>query len=374
MKYKAFLSIIASFLLVIGLSPVRVQADEIAVTGNGSESVNTAQNTSSTQTTITQNNDSTINNSVTTTSNTGNNSASDNTGSTNITTGNASTTTEIQNGGNVSTVNQNCCPQSGGSSTTISGNGSGSINGASSTTNNQTTVSVTQNATINNIINGIANTGNNSANYNTGNVSIKTGNLSAYQEIVNGPLNIASVHIPDGSDGNESIKIVGNGANSENSAYVSNHNNKSIYISNNAYFVNDVTLRLNTGGNSADVNVGNVDIATGDIIATTKIKNVANISDVTVTCCQKAPEKPVNQPGVPAPTTTTVTSSSPTTSGGSSSPSTGAVLAAAAGRVLPATGGNFVALFILGNILMMFMGVYLRLRSGRSPSFFLASF
>jgi hypothetical protein len=42
---------------------------------------------------------------------------------------------------------------------------------------------------------------------------------------------------------------------------------------------------------------------------------------------------------------------------------------AALSAILPSTGGNWLLFSLLGNIMMFFLGAYLRLRSGRSPGF-----
>ncbi len=363
MNKKLLYSIFASVLLFLGLSPVRIFAEEILVTGNGSASENTVQSTSTNQTTVTSDNNAEIQNNVDTTADTGNNDASNNTGNTTITTGDVDTSTSFSNQANTSIVDEGCCV-SGGSSTTISGNGADSTNSATSTTNTSTTAIINQSATITNIISGTANTGYNTANNNTGNVSIRTGNINSYQSITNGLVNFSSVTLPSGASVSYSVKISGNGAGSLNNAEINNILDNVVIIENSAFFINDVTMVLNTGGNKALVNVGNVDIATGDIIARTEIKNVANVSKVKITCCEEKKENPPANP--PAPTTNVTTSSSPSSSAGSSSAPQ--VQAAVIGKVLPATGGYWAVIFLLGNIIMLFMGAFVRLRSGRSPS------
>lgn len=370
MKYKLLFSFIASTLLFFGLSPFNSYADDISVTGNGSESQSAVQSSADTTTTIAQNNSGSITNNVNSSSDTGNNTASNNTGNATITTGDATTQTKVDNQLNSSTVSQDCCNRSDSGSVTITGNGTGSSNTAAVNSSTTTTAIVNQNATINNSITLSANIGNNTASGNLGNVRIKTGNIAAYQSIVNGPVNFASVSLPS-SPNDTTVKISGNGSFSDNTVNIHHRNDTNVYVNNNAYFLNDVTLRLNTGGNTADVNVGNVDIKTGEIIAVTEIKNVANISKVEITCCQ--PEKPhENQPSAPAPSTPTTITTNTTTSGGSTQPANGQVLAAAVGKVLPATGNYWMVLFLLGNILMLFMGAFLRLRSGRSPGYAVA--
>jgi len=362
MNNKLLLSLIASILLFLGLSPIRIFAEEIIVTGNGSASENTVQNTSTSEFSITSTNTADIQNNVDTTADTGNNEASDNTGNTTITTGNVDTATSITNEANTSVVDQGCCMDES-SSTVISGNGADSINTTSSYTNSSNTAIINQTATITNIINGTANTGNNTASNNTGNVTIKTGNISALQSISNGWVNLSSVSLPGSGSTSSSVTISGNGAQSYNFANVQKLLNNIVLVENSAVFINEVTMALNTGGNKALVNVGNVDIKTGDIIARTEIKNAANISLVKITCCEEKPENPPANP--PAPTSTVSNSSSGSSAGSSSTPQ---VQAAAIGKVLPATGGYWAVIFLLGNIIMLFMGAFLRLRSGRSPS------
>ncbi len=351
-------------------------AEEIVISGNGADSVNQAVSSTNQETNVTQSNTADVNNDVETTANTGNNTASDNTGgNTEITTGDVSTSTEIANSANVSTVNGGSCDCPTNITTTISGNGPGSQNTVTYSGNSHINIGVNQVANITNNVATNANTGNNQANGNTGNVTIKTGGISVINDIINGPINISKIKIAQGLGIDALLKIAGNGTSSLNSINISVNSDTNIAVNNLAEILNNLALNLNTGGNTADSNVGDVKITTGDIWAQIKIKNLANVSEVIVDCgCKQKPgeeKPPILPPGV--------TTTPPSTGGGDNPPGSSGVVqgatsnaASAVGNMLPATGGNWLFFALLGNILMFLLGAYLRLRSGRGPGFALA--
>jgi len=189
--------------------------------GNGDNSNNIANANNTTNNTIFQSNDATINNTLLIDSNTGNNDSSYNTnGDSKVTTGDASLTANILNiannniiGGNWWLVivneggrwigkimgaadNANMAgsagtefivdPITGEVTASNTGNAVGSNNSAdaSSTTTNTTTQ--TNNAVVNNTLDLSANTGRNSASYNTGgNSDITTGDAKIIANLVN---------------------------------------------------------------------------------------------------------------------------------------------------------------------------------------------
>lgn len=152
------------------------QSLEIEVSGNGTDSENSVDVTLTNQTNVlvTQNAD--ITNNINGNLNTGQNSASDNSGNVSISTGDIHAKAGIEN----SVVNlASVKGSSGGSDLTISifGNGSSSDNNVKLVHDNQTNVSVNNNSYLNNILNFYANTGGNSANGNSGDVTITTGDI-----------------------------------------------------------------------------------------------------------------------------------------------------------------------------------------------------
>ncbi|HRN96032.1 MAG TPA: hypothetical protein PLD54_01130, partial [Candidatus Levybacteria bacterium] len=64
---------------------------------------------------------------------------------------------------------------------------------------------------------------------------------------------------------------------------------------------NDVVHTLNTGGNSANGNIGDVAILTGDVKSTITITNEVNSNYVEIDCgCKEKPEEP-EEPELPEP-------------------------------------------------------------------------
>jgi hypothetical protein len=327
-----------------------------------------------------------VKNEVHTIAETGGNSTSSNTGgNTTIATGDANAATQVKNAANTSVVDANGCNcQSQSAATTVSGNGTGSQTVATNANTSQTNVSVTNGAKIKNNITINANTGNNTAQNNTGgDTIIKTGDINVVTKVDNGPINTSKVAVQGNTTINSFLKIAGNGAFSENKEAEHNNSNTNIHVDNIATILNNVSTNLNTGNNSANFNVGGYTvIVTGNIDVQTLIKNVANFSLVEVVCgCKKEiankPNKPFtpneevpNQPSVPAPPTTSVGGpGGPSSSGSSGSSSGSSSSSSPSSTTLPVTGNIMLFFFLVGNVMLFFLGMYLRLRSGRSPGY-----
>lgn len=254
--------------------------------------LDTSSNYSS-NTSVTNNNNATINQNVDASANTGNNTANrnisygGNAGS--ITTGNAAVNTgaSASANDNYTAINGSC--QNIVSNTTIynTGDNLDHTGGTSSTCN--TTVVNNNNATINQVVNGDANTGGNQAERN-----IAVGGGSAGQ-IVTGNASVGSLVT---SQGNQNIVIVGGqssnggpgsganiyilntGDNADLSSYYSLANNVSVTNNNNYYADQSVNGTANTGDNSASRNInqnGNAGvIETGDATVNTSLSASAN--------------------------------------------------------------------------------------------------
>jgi len=349
-------------------------ADEYVISDNGAGSSSEIQATNSQNTNVTQNNDAQVSNDVDVNADTGNNQANDNSGNTGISTGDVNSTTTIDNSLNTSVVSNDCCLQPDGTAA-INGNGDYSQNTISITSRFGSDTSITNTATITNHIYGQANTGRNTANDNSGNVSIKTGNITVTDTIRN-TANTANVHLSQNTNGDYTLSISDNDTDSENTINLSLNNQSNVSVNNTADILSEIFWDANTGNNQANDNRGNVDIQTGDIVFNTTIENNANHATVDLDCCdpQKQEEKPptviLPPPVLPV--------SEPTTGGGNgggdgksdgkSDGKGGSVL----GSTLPTTGNNWLFLALLGNIMMFFFGMFLRLRSGRFPPFALA--
>lgn len=385
---RRIIVLLTILLPTIALQPRVIFAEEInlEVSGNGESSTSEVQVQTQNQTNVTQNNEAQVSNEVENNANTGNNTASDNTGGqTNIETGDITAETTIENSNintNIATDNS-CCIQS--TNTTISGNGSESNNTVTIANNTTSNIHQTNNATIFNkdVVN--ANTGYNSASNNNGNVSIITGNITVASLITNSNINNS---FAKGSQSVESItaKIVGNGENSVNtiSAKINKEFNA---ILNNYFYIENLSIHnLNTGYNTADGNLGNVSIKTGDIDSSITIENVdinSNFTEIDCDDCHEEPPvcDPCEDCNTGAKPKECDNSNPPTTpptkpGGGGDNPSNhnnggtggnnpGAIL----GQMLPATGANLTIWMTLAALIMFFMGWYLRFRSGCAPGF-----
>lgn len=355
--------------LIVAVNPFIVSADEAAVSGNGAGTSNTVTIEVNQSNTTTQNNTAEVTNNVDINANTGNNEASDNTGGeTNISTGDVNSNVEIVNAGiNQNYVDTGCCLE--GVSAQITGNGSGSNNNINYSVNNSSNINVGNSANINNSISGSANTGYNKANNNTvSSVTITTGDIKVSDTIKNNSINLTNVSASAGTTGEVSLKIAGNGSDSVNSINLSDENNTNVNVVNSATINNLSSWDLNTGGNEANGNTGaEVKIATGDIEYTSTIENKdINVSYVDVDCCDEGDDDPDPEPPAPPknpdnPCGNCSSSESKPGSGNGSTTSNGAIL--------PVTGGPSLLLLGIMNVLMFFLGGYLRLRSGRSPAF-----
>ncbi len=356
-------------MILLAASPVithRAFAVELSVTGNGEGSVNEANVSNASTTQVTSNNTAEVNNDIQINANTGNNSASGNNGeATQVTTGDVVTETTVVNEMNKTVVEQQpCCSQSG-VITVISNNGSNSKNTAQTTNTNNTHVTVNQHAQITNNVKGTGNTGGNTANNNAGNVSIKTGNITVKDSIYNTMVNRARVSVNQPTSGGTLATVIGNGTDTTNTINFLTNNAQTVVINNYADIFNNVIYDLSTGNNHANDNTGNVSIETGDIDVTVEIVNDVNKSEVEVKCddCREKPEKPTPTPPADKVTPTPPSPEKPTSHGGNG----GEVASVSVGKELPVTGMNWLLLAIIGNVMMLFLGMILRLRSGNAP-------
>ena len=285
----------------------------VTISDNGADSDNDANVVANTTVNLDQDNTAKIKNKVDVDLDTGHNDANNNTGgNVTITTGDAAA-----NGGVVitNTVNKNVASvgsgQNGGGSLSvwISGNGANSNNTANVIVNSTTNVSQTNYANIKNDVDVDLNTGHNDANNNTGgDVSIDTGDATAQVDISN----LANFNWADvdacGCIFDASIKIKGNGAHSDNDAFVALLSR--VWVDqDNTYDCsrrrggqgvdlfgehgrrhhkdcNEVDVDLDTGHNDANNNTqdGEPEILTGDasadvIVDTTANKNIFGDAD-----------------------------------------------------------------------------------------------
>ncbi|MBI2421124.1 MAG: hypothetical protein HYV38_03505 [Candidatus Levybacteria bacterium] len=359
--------------VALTLNPYYVMAEEIIVSGNGSDSNSSVNVNLSQDNTVTQGNTANVNNNVDINADTGNNTANNNTsGDTSITTGDINIDSNIENSGvNQSSVDVGCCP--GNVGLEISGNGTNSDNTIAYSQNNSTNINVNNNANITNNVNGKANTGYNEASNNTGgDVSITTGSITVSDTIKNNSINVYDIDATSGNGQDVSISIKDNGSASTNSIVFSDNSDVKIDVNNSANIVNNSKWDLNTGKNKANGNVGgDVRIATGDIIFSSTIENgPINVGIIDIDCCEEGEGPPPD--GNPPPPPPPPPSNGGNGNGGGGNGGVGGAAAgpSAGGPILPITGAPSLMFLALINVVMFFMGWYLRLRSGRSPNLF----
>lgn len=353
----------------------KVYAQEIVVEGNGQNSQNQVSVDVSNTTNVTQENNANVENNVDVAANTGGNQASGNTSDqTTITTGDIQASSTVENSVNTSVAEIDCCPQS--QDFIIKGNGADSQNTIDVTVTSSTNINVTQNAYIQNNVHGTANTGENSANNNSGSVSITTGDIEASDVIKNTGINLSHIVGASAGGGDVRITISENGSDSVNLIKLALAAQTIVDTQYDAYIDNLSIWELNTGKNSANGNIGNVDISTGDIIFNSNIENgPINIGIVDLPCCPKGGLPPPPPPPSPPPPPPTPPEQprppdqpKPSDGGGDGGKGgDGEKAGEVLGAMLPITGSFWMLLMSLASVLMFLMGWYLRLRSGNAP-------
>ncbi len=368
MKY---IKITGFLTLLFFLLPPSASALEITVEGNGESSSQevSVQNEQTTQ--VSQNNAASVQNNVDINASSGGNSASGNAGeNTNISTGAVQASEAITNALNSASASHACCDGQG-TTITVSDNGANSTNTVEAHTSVSTQINVSQTAGINNTTRISANSGGNQANNNGGNVSISSGNVVVENKITNKNINGAEVYIGQGGI-NISIIVSGNGAESTNKISFSQNAINWVEIQS-ILLLNNITLiDANSGRNEANGNLGDVTISTGNVNIKTEVENKdINTSKTVIDCCKDnghddndGDDDDDNPPPVTPPSGGNGGGGSSSNGGGSSSQ----VLGITVGQILPASGTPWFIYMTLANIFTFLLGLYLRLRGGRSPS------
>ncbi len=157
---------------------------------------------------------------------------------------------------------------------TVSGNGDGSSNNVNISNTNTSTAEQNNTANVQNNVEVKADTGNNTANENTGgSTAITTGDVNAETTIINAGINQSYGQVGNCCLSDANIKVAGNGSGSNNGVNYSSNNVTSVSVNNNANIVNNIRGYANTGYNTANENNGNVSIDTGSITVSDTIKN-----------------------------------------------------------------------------------------------------
>lgn len=280
-----------TLLMLSAISPAAAYT-QTEISGNGSNSSNTAVVTKSQSVVVVQSNFAHIDNHINANTSTGENSANDNTGGdVTVNTGSATSNVNVENkvNANIARVKE-CDGCEEKVKAEIKGNGSDSDNTAIIDTFSDTAVYQENFACIDNHVNANPNTGKNEADRNTGgDVSITTGPATANVNVKNAAnANLAEIGGKDHSYDHSWIaaKIENNGSNSNNFANVNLERFVLLTQQNNATVNNQVNANPSTGGNSANNNTdGDVAVRTGSATSNVNVENKVNFNFAKVECC-----------------------------------------------------------------------------------------
>mgnify|MGYP007080215571 CR=1 FL=1 len=263
-------------------------ATNITLSGNGSESNNTANVNMTKANTIVQNNTANVTNKVDVDANTGNNDANDNTGGdVKIKTGDSAVGVAVKNMLNRNSAAVDCC-ENGDSSVKISGNGTESDNDVDLDMDNSNELFQDNDAHVKNDVKVDAKTGKNDADDNTnGDVEIETGDA----DVSVGILTFANSNfgrIGGGNGGNGgalSLWVNGNGSDSDSYIDADIEKSNTVTQDNAAHIYNDTDVDAETGDNGANDNTGGeVSIETGDAEVNALVANVGNFNWADLSC------------------------------------------------------------------------------------------
>jgi len=194
----------------------------------------------------------------------------------------------------------------GGGKSSNDTTGAGSENDAATVCTTQNTILVDNNGNIINDYYLSADTGNNSADKNTGDGSVTTGDINIVLNVINfinntflgggGELLLGLVNIFGNFDGNIGLNIpnlgddyllstgsAGNsntGADSGNNASTSSSSDTDITMTNTSDILNNIMLFGDTGNNDASKNTGSGLVTTGDINSNLNVTNISNTNGI----------------------------------------------------------------------------------------------
>jgi len=281
-------SSIAAFALMLNLAAPSVALAGVSCTisGNGADTENTCDFESLRKVEVDQDNEMDVDNDVEVSANTGDNEAEDNVGGdVNIETGNVDADVTVTTTGNTNAASVN----GAGSSDydlLIQNNAEDSDNDIELDVIDEVDIDQDNDADVDNEVDVWANTGKNEAEDNIGgSVSIVTGDVEVNDGVViNTAVNANSAVVGTGGVlGDLSIKILENGAYTDNDVDLALASEIDIEQDNDAWIDNDVEVGANTGDNEAEDNVGDeVSIETGDVDADVTVDTMANFNSADV--------------------------------------------------------------------------------------------
>lgn len=280
------LAAVAASAAVIGttvLVPFAGAANDLSnsTTGPFSTNYNSVNNTSNVR--VENVSDMAVTNNVTTVANTGHNSASYSTLGGSIMTGNATNNTTVKTTGNINTVSVTS------GSAGASNNGTNDTTGPFSDNRNRVDnvsdiyVKNDNTAVIKNNVTAVSDTGNNSADYNTGPSMVNTGNALTNANVLT-HANDSATEIkswPGGLGGSMGLNNI-TGPYSTNYNDIFNKKNVTVNNVSDAAVWNDVTAVSNSGANSASYTTLGGDIRTANATTNVVLDTTANINTVSV--------------------------------------------------------------------------------------------
>ncbi|HVZ11927.1 MAG TPA: hypothetical protein VG965_02765 [Patescibacteria group bacterium] len=167
--------------------------------------------------------------------------------------------------------------------------GNGAFSNTSVNTNSTNTTNATQNSTnnIQNNIVAVADTGHNSASFNTGStVNVTSGDANTNVSVANLTNGNTATVMSSAADSNTPSGAIsaGNGAFSQSSINTNTSNNTSVSQNSNAHISNTISAQSNTANNAANFNTGsNVSVQTGNANNTVGILNSTGSNTANVT-------------------------------------------------------------------------------------------
>jgi len=262
-------------------------ATNITLSGNGTDSNNTANINLTKTATVVQNNTANVTNKVDVEAETGDNEANDNTGGdVKIETGDSDVAVAVKNMLNSNSAIIDCCAK-GDTSVKIADNGSDTDNDVNLDQKSSNGVFQDNDADVENKVYVDGKTGDNEAEDNTnGDVSIDTGDSDVSVGVLNFVnSNFAKIGGGDNEGSALSLWILGNGSDSENDIDADIKNENVVTQNNNADLYNKVDVEAETGDNEAEDNTGGeVSIETGDANVESLVANVGNFNWAELSC------------------------------------------------------------------------------------------
>lgn len=265
--------------LALAVVPAMAVGNNCSNATTGPFSTNNCTINNSSNVTVNNVNDAVIVNNVTSRSNTGGNRADYNTLGGSVTTGNATNNTTVQTVANVNTTNITGGPSMGSNTGTNNVTGPYSANDIYLQNALRTGVNNSNTAFVLNNVDTTANTGENSASYNTGPGSIRTGNSllnTGVASHVND--NLTEINAGAGGSGGNTAWNATTGPFSANAVVINNDANVFVDNLNDMVVRNNVDADSNTGRNAANYNTLGGDITSGGAGAGVVVDSEGNIT------------------------------------------------------------------------------------------------